>query len=108
MFNCGLWFDTATLGAHLGAVPDMAALERRGHEALCKVLLRSLPVKPEKRKWTKLCMATDWHLRAVGIMSVLPNLFPRAAQMFRVVVTMGLSANTLAIPTSPRSIHGIN
>ena len=61
-------------------------------------MLRSLPVKPEKRKWTKLCMATDWRLHAVGILNVLPNLFPRAAHKFQVQVPMAASSEHLGDP----------
>ena len=91
-FNGWLWCDSSSLCAHWSAyeLPEKRQLKRLAVEGLCEVVLRSMSVRPDKGNWTKLFMALCWHLLAMGIMNVVPNVSPRAYAAFsRAVIAPG-------------------
>ena len=73
IFPTGFWRDKDRLPVPYGLVnvASRAAREMKVVTAICMIVFRVLPVRPEKTKWTKLGLCLDFHLVAMGFCLVL-------------------------------------
>ena len=77
------------------AIP-MSELRKEGGRALAKVVLRSIPISPNEKKWEKVPRALGWHLLATGILNFIPQAIGPAYESITLRVTC--SSSTIADP----------
>ena len=95
VFNGHIWRDdiAGMPDIHLSQLSGTAsAAKAKAPELFVNIFFRSLPLKPNLKKWTKYGQALDWHLVALGCCNFLPQLYKPAYQKIDLRVVKNAAA----------------
>jgi hypothetical protein len=94
-FNGFIWTADDTLPKAFVAirVADFGKWKVDAVRATVSLLLRAMPVKPCKGKWTKTSMSSDWNTLATGTLNLLRNVWPTAFAKLRLKVFAPLESS---------------